>query len=163
MDEDGTIEETPVEEAEDVASGDVAEGDESPSPARRRRPLWRSLARAFLAALVLLVVGTVAFFTQTGRGQRVVLDELMGRIRGSLAGTLQVEGIESRSLLLGLTLRGVRLDAEGGRRFLVADSVVVRYSPLSLAIGSPRIRSTTFHGLEVEISPNRLSHSSWAW
>jgi hypothetical protein len=115
-------------------------------------PLWRRLLNWAGWTVVAAVVLVVLFFTQTSRGQRIVLDEVLVRARGYLAGELTVQGVRSSTLFFGLTLRGVRLDAEGGRRFLEADSVVLRYSPLSLAIGSPRLRSTTFHGLNLEIS-----------
>jgi hypothetical protein len=98
------------------------------------------------------VVLTVAFFAQTHEGQRIVLERLLRIAHGYLAGELVVDDINSRTLITGLTLVGVRLDAEGGRRFLTADSVVLRYSPLSLLVGSPRVQSTTLHGLDLEIS-----------
>jgi len=119
---------------------------------RRRRALLGRVTRWAAWTLVAAAVLAVLFVTQTGRGQRVVVDYVLERVRGTFAGEFSVQGVRSRSLLFGLTLEGVRLDAEGGRRFLEADSVVVRYSLLSLTIGSPRIRSTTFFGLDVEIS-----------
>jgi hypothetical protein len=151
MDEEGTTEEGAAEEGklDVVGRSDI---EEAPPTGSRPRGLWRRAINWGAWTLVALALLTVLFFTQTGAGQRLVLDELLERVRGSLAGELTVEGISGRTLLLGLTLRGVRLDAELGRRFLEADSVVVRYSPLSLAIGSPRVRSTTFYGLDVEIS-----------
>ncbi len=149
MDEQSKAEEVVVEDAVDVEGGpDVS----APKPARRRRSLFRRLLNGAGWTVVVAVALIVLFFSQTARGQRIVLDEVLERARGYLAGELTVEGMSSSTLFFGLTLRGVRLDAEGGRRFLEADSVVLRYSPLSLAIGSPRLRASTFHGLDVEIS-----------
>jgi hypothetical protein len=150
MDEEA-LEQTTVAEAEEAA--DPATGSEAAErPRGRRRSRWRRALAWAGWSLVLLVALTVLFFTQTVRGQRIVMDEVLERVRGALAGELVVEGVRSGTLLFGLTLEGVRLHAEGGRPFLEADSVVVRYSPLSLAIGSPRLRSTTFYGLRAEIS-----------
>jgi hypothetical protein len=96
--------------------------------------------------------GGTAYLVQTHDGQRMVLDRLLDVARGRLAGELSVDDIRSRTLFTGLTLVGVQLDATDGRRFLVADSVVLRYTPFSLLVGSPRVRSTTLHGVDVEIS-----------
>jgi autotransporter translocation and assembly factor TamB len=155
MDEEGRVKETTVD---DVAVDDVAVEDgasdatAAASDGPRRRPLWRRALRWGRWSVAVLLLLAVVFFTQTGRGQRIVVDELLERVQGSLAGELTVEGVRSSALIFGATLTGVRMDAEGGRRFLEADSAVLRYSPLSLALGSPRLRSTTFHGLDVEIS-----------
>jgi len=127
--------------------------DAAPEPRRsrgqRRPPLW---VRATVALLVLAVIGLLAFLSQTGTGQRLVINEILERVRGELAGTLSVGSIRSPTLFAGLTLADVRLEAEGGDRVLVADSVVVRYSLISLLAGSPRVSSTTLHGLDLEIS-----------
>ena len=150
MDEEGRVDETTVE---DVAVEDVAAGAEAAAPAEPpRRPLWRRILRWGRWSVATLLLLFLLFFTQTGRGQRLVVDELLERVQGSLAGELSVDGVRSSTLVFGATLIGVKMDAEGGRRFLEADSAVLRYSPLSLAVGSPRLRSTTFHGLGVEIS-----------
>lgn len=129
------------------------EGAEPSSPAPRRRlgraGFWVRLA---LAGLVGFAIAAVAFLSQTAPGQRMVLDELLGLVRGALAGELAVGGIRSQTLVAGFTLTDVRLDAEGGRPVLAADSLVLRYSLLSLMVGTPRIRSATLHGLSLEIS-----------
>jgi hypothetical protein len=153
MDEEGIIEETP--EAVEKPEAPEAEGATDPTappPDIRPRPRWRRAVRWGSWGLVSMLFAGLLFFVQTGSGQSLVVDELLGRVRGSLAGELTVDEVGTPSLLLGLTLRGVRLAAEGGRHFLEADSVVLRYSPLSLALGSPRVRSSTFFGLDVEIS-----------
>jgi hypothetical protein len=157
MDEEGRIENEGEGEADEAVS-QPAEGAPDRSPAARNpvRRLWRRRLRRVVKwstwGLIVSMVLIVLFFTQTARGQGVVLDELLARVRSSLAGELVVRDIHSPTLFLGLTLEDVRLDAADGRRFLEADSVVIRYSPLSLAIGSPRLRSSTFYGLRVEIS-----------
>ena len=153
--------ELPEPDVASTESAEVAEGgvvrDSGPAP---RRPgarwrwvrRWARRTRRALLALALLVVLIVIGLAQTGGGQELVLDATLDRIRSSLAGELTIEGIRSGTLLTGATLRRVRLDASDGRRFLTADSVVVRYSILSfLATGSP-LRSTTLWGLDLEIS-----------
>lgn len=143
--------------AEESSAGDQARQEPKRKDTKlrrraRRRRLLRRAFRAVLWGVALVLVGTGLFYTQTARGQRIVVDTVLDRVRGRLAGELGVEGIRSRSLLFGVTLQHVQLDAEGERRFLEADSVVLRYSPVSLAIGTPRIGSATFYGLQVEIS-----------
>jgi TamB, inner membrane protein subunit of TAM complex len=147
------------EARKEMTEGDVTSAERSAtevvpaaSPPPRGRRRWRRWLKAALAMTVVIAVGAVAWLSQTPRGQQIVFDEVLARVRASLAGELTVGDIHSRTLLFGLTLTNVRLDAAGGRRFLIADSIVVRYSPLTLALGSPRIRSTTFHGLDLEIS-----------
>ena len=122
---------------------------EAPSRRRRRGSRWLPVVVWSLVGLVLLVG---ALLTQTQRGQRMVLERVLELVRGSLAGELVVDEIRSRTLLTGATLAGVRLDAAGGRPVLAADSVVIRYTPLSLLVGSPRVHSTTLHGMSLEIS-----------
>jgi hypothetical protein len=138
---------------DEAAVAGADEGAEAPTDPPRSRlgraGFWALLA---LVGIVGLVVAAVAFFSQTAAGHRMVLDELLGRIRGALAGELVVGGIRAQTLLAGFTLTDVRLDAEGGRPVLDADSLVVRYSLLSLVVGSPRIRSATVHGLALQIS-----------
>ncbi|GMV05148.1 MAG: hypothetical protein AMXMBFR53_14270 [Gemmatimonadota bacterium] len=137
----------------DTPHGPAAEAPETP-PGRpgRRRVRW---GRGFLLLLFvggLLVGGTGAALVKSRPGQRFVLDAALDRVRGALAGDLTVEAIHSGSLLTGATLVGVRLDAEGGRRFLEADSVRVGYSVLSLFGSVPRVVSLTLFGPRVEIS-----------
>lgn len=139
--------------------GDGASTEDSSAPvdassegAPRTRLRWRRVVKAASVTLVALVLVGLGLLSQTAEGHRLVLDEFLSRIRGSLAGELSVGGIRSRTLLFGLTLTDVRLDAAGDRPVLVADSVVVRYSPLSLILGNPRVRSTTIHGMDLEIS-----------
>ncbi|HSG08417.1 MAG TPA: translocation/assembly module TamB domain-containing protein [Longimicrobiales bacterium] len=129
---------------------DPVEEEVQEIPASRRG--WR---RGFLLALfaVGLVLGGVATAAMKSRsGQRYVLDLVLSRTRGSLAGSLTVDSIRSGNLLGGAVLVGVRLDAAGGRRFLEADSASVRYSLLSLLGAPPRIASVTLFGPRVEIS-----------
>ncbi len=136
-----------------MAAGEpVAPETSSETGASRTRVRWGRVLEVSFGILVGVVVVVVALVSQTAEGQRLVLDELLSRVQGSLAGQLSVGGIRSRTLLFGMTLTDVRLDAEGGRPVLEADSVVVRYSPLSLILGTPRLRSTTLHGLDLEIS-----------
>lgn len=111
--------------------------------------LWAKLA---VAGLIGFTVAAVAFLSQTAAGQRMVLDELLGRVRDQLAGELTVGGIRSQTLLAGFTLTDVRLDAQGGRPVLEADSLLLRYSILSFLLGNPRLGSATFHGLDLVVS-----------
>jgi translocation-and-assembly-module (TAM) inner membrane subunit TamB-like protein len=123
-----------------------------PVPRRSRiARIGRRFRRGITLGLLLIVLVAV-LVAQTGRGQALVLQAALSRVRGALAGELTVQEIRSGSLLAGATLTGVRLDAAGGRRFLDADSVVVRYSLLSFLAGGSPIRSTTVWGLDLEIS-----------
>ncbi len=120
------------------------------APGARAR--WRRRLRAGAWLLAGLVLLAVALLVQTGPGQRLVVDRVLELVQGALAEPLVVQEVRSATLLTGVTLTGVRLDAAGGRPFLRADSVALRYSPLSLAFGTPRLRSATIYGLGVEIS-----------
>ncbi|HET9949369.1 MAG TPA: translocation/assembly module TamB [Longimicrobiales bacterium] len=155
MSEDGRSDATEAAAPPEEASLVTGAREGRPPRRGRMRRRARRLARSLAAAVVLvfaLVLGLVVLLTQTERGQRLVIEELLERVRGSLAGELALESVRSRSLLTGVTFVGVRLDAAGGRRALEADSVVVRYSLLSLILGSLRVRSTVLHGMELEIS-----------
>ncbi|MGE0158837.1 MAG: translocation/assembly module TamB domain-containing protein [Gemmatimonadales bacterium] len=114
-------------------------------------PLW---LRTLTALVLLVLAGAFVFLSQTAPGQRIVVNEILRRVRAELAGELRVGDIHSQTLVAGVTLEDVRLDAQGGVPVLTADSVVLRYSLLSLIAGSPRIRSTTLHGLDLEIAPH---------
>ncbi|MDX1645901.1 MAG: translocation/assembly module TamB domain-containing protein [Longimicrobiales bacterium] len=136
------------------ASGDRTEDGEPKTPYRWRRRLARIrrfLRRSFWSIL-LFVVAVIALASQTGRGQELVLRAALSEIRSALAGELRIEGIRSGTLLTGATLRGVSLEAADGRPFLVADSVVLRYSLLSALTGGPPIRSTTVWGADILVS-----------
>lgn len=128
-----------------------AEAGSAPPRSRRRR--W---GRGFLLALFLvglLVGAAVTALVRSGAGQRFLLDAALARVQGALAGSLTVEEVHSASLLRGVVLLGVRLDAEGGRRFLEADSLRVRYSVFSMLGAPPRVAALTIYGPHVEISP----------
>ncbi len=117
--------------------------------ARRRVRRWLLLAAAGLVvAAGVLAAGLV----ESGRGQRVVLDFVLARVRGALAGSLTVDSIRSPGLLGGAVLVGVHLEAEGGRPFLDVDSVRVRYSALRLVAATPRIAGLTLYGPHVRIT-----------
>jgi len=127
------------------------DGDATSMPRRRGVRIGRAIKVS--AWLLVAIVGVAAVLvSQTQTGQRLVVDRVLEGVRGSLAGELVVEDVRSRALVTGMSLVGVRLGAAAGRRFLTADSVVVRYTPLSLLLGSPRVQSTTLHGVAVEIS-----------
>lgn len=119
---------------------------------RRRLVRVRRFVRRSFWGLVLLLVVAIAFASQTGRGQDIVLRTALDEVRSTLAGELTIEGIRSGTLLTGATLRGVRLVASDGRPFLSADSVVVRYSLLSAVTGGSPIRSTTVWGADIVVS-----------
>ncbi len=141
-----------IQENEGTTEDGAEPTAEAPRRRRGRVGLLARLALAGLAGLAGFAIAAAAFLSQTEFGQRMVLDEILGFARGALVGELTVGGIHSQTLVAGFTLTDVRLDAEGGRRVLEADSLVVRYSLLSLVLGSPRLRSTTLHGLSLEIS-----------
>ena len=118
----------------------------------RRRRILGATFRWTIAVIGLVVLAAVAGLSQTREGHAFVLQSALDRIRSSLAGELVIGGIRSGTLLTGATLVDVRLDAESGREFLRADSIVVRYSLASLVTGGRPIRSTIFWGAEFEIS-----------
>ncbi|MSR20258.1 MAG: translocation/assembly module TamB [Gemmatimonadetes bacterium] len=143
---------TGAEEAPMADVGTEAESAAAPEASPRRRSRLGLLFRLAFAGLVGFALTAAAFLSQTASGQRMVLDEILGRVRGALAGELTVGGVHSQTLLAGVTLTDVRLDAAGGRRVLEADSLVLRYSLFSLLVASPQVRSATLHGLDLEIS-----------
>ncbi len=112
-----------------------ASGESPADPAPRRK--WGRLLFGFVLALVLALAGVSAGLVKTGRGHRVVLNQMLGRISESLAGDLVVDGIRSGNLLTHATLTGLRLDAEGGRPFVRADSVQLRFSLLDVFFLEP--------------------------
>ncbi|MDP2957435.1 MAG: translocation/assembly module TamB domain-containing protein [Longimicrobiales bacterium] len=128
-----------------------AHGEPSARPTRKRRR-WGRRFLLVLFGVGVLLGGFGAALVRSGAGQRFVLDALLDRTAGALAGSLTVDGVRSPSLLGGATLVGVTLEAEGGRRFFEADSVRLSYSILSLLGAPPRIASLTLFGPRVEIS-----------
>lgn len=121
----------------------------------RAMVLVRRWVRRFggvLGALVFVAMGGIVFLAQSDRGQAAVLHAAVDRLRGALAGELTIGGIRSGTLLTGATLTDVTLGASDGRRFLTADSVVLRYSIASVLFGGSSFRSTVIHGLDLEIS-----------
>ena len=119
---------------------------------RRQLQQWGQWGRRFLGGVCLLAFLTLVFLSQTEGGQRIVVEGMLDRLRGELIGELTVEDIRSGSLLSGVTLTGLQLDAQGDRRFVKVDSIVLRYSPLSLFLGAPSLNTTTIYGLDMEIS-----------
>jgi hypothetical protein len=138
---------------ETVHDEPAPELDEPAAPSRRRRRdrpgFWVKLA---IAGLMVLGISAIGFASQTSTGQRLVMEELLARVRAELAGELRVGDVRSEMLLAGFTLTEVGLDAEGGQHVLEADSLVVRFSLLSLLVGSPQVRSATVYGLALEVS-----------
>ena len=133
----------------------VAEGDEEVRRSwrwRRRLVRVRRVLKGGFGIILLVTLIGVGLLSQTGRGQDLALRTVLDRVRSSLAGELIVVGVRSGTLLTGATLTGVRLDAADGRRFLTADSVVIRYSLLSAIFGGSPVRSTTLWGADIEIS-----------
>src|SRR5690606_26889126 len=101
------------------------------------------------------VVGGVAALLQTQAGQRLVLESALERVRGSLAGSLEVGDVRSGTLLTGATLLDVSLTDADGHPVLRADSVVVRYLPTGLVGGAPRLRSLVLWGADVVVARYR--------
>ena len=128
---------------------EVSETPSAPTPKRKRRRRWVKRA-AWVAVLFVVLIGLS--LTQTGRGQRLVLGQAMEAVRGSLAGELRVDGIRSGTLLTGVTLTGIRLDAEDGHPFMTADSVEISYWPIGFLLGHPSLRSLIVWGLDLELS-----------
>lgn len=122
--------------------------EEAVHPTRR----WtRWLRRAVGWGLVVVLVAGVWLAHGAG-GQRLVLDAMLSRIRGGLAGELTVEGVRSGSLLFGATLSGVRLTSGDGRPFLEVDSVEVDYSLVGLIRGETRLSRVILWAPRVHVS-----------
>ena len=130
-----------------------AGSEASAEPSRpRRRKRWGRRLLGVLFLIGILVGGAGVALVRLGGGQRLVLNSILGKVRGALAGNLVVDGIRSSSLLAGATLVGVHLSSSDGLPFLIADSVKVRYSLLSLLGGTPHIGSLVLWGPVVNIS-----------
>jgi autotransporter translocation and assembly factor TamB len=103
-------------------------------PARRRARLfrlvrWTLRGLAALALLFLLATGAMLFLTRTQAGQTFVLNRTVAFLEeGVLDGELRIGEIRSAGLLGGFLLRDVELNGPGGRPFLEADSIGVRYA-----------------------------------
>ncbi len=92
-------------------------------------------ALAGAAAMVLLLVGSALFLTQTQAGVERAGQYVVERLRGSIDGELEVAGVRSRGLLRGVTLDGVRITGPDGRLFLQADSARLTYDVRTLMGG----------------------------
>lgn len=138
-----------------VPGAGTGEGDAPPVASwtwRRRLVRVRRFVRRSFWSLVLLALAALALASQTGRGQEMVLRAALNEVRSALAGELQIDGIRSGTLLTGATLRGVRLVTADQRPFLQADSVVLRYSLLSMLTGGQPVRSTVVWGADILVA-----------
>ena len=121
--------------------------------AGRRLRLTGALALGVLlasGALALLLAGT-----RTGHG--FLLRTALARAEALLEGELAVGALTTDGLLGGFTLHGVRLADPGGRPFVTADSVRIRYALPELLrrnvvlvpvdIWSPRVVIESLHGI----------------
>jgi hypothetical protein len=63
-----------------------AEEERKPRRSRRQRPLWWRVLRMTVFGVTLGLVLVILFLTQTARGQRLVLDEILQQARAYLAG-----------------------------------------------------------------------------
>ncbi len=99
--------------------------------------------------IVVLCLGV--FFTQTPRGKELVFREVLRRIEGGLAGTIEVAEISSPGLFGESTFRGVRIVGEDGRPFLVADSIRARIFPPPLFRGDLVFTRVALWGPEVRL------------
>ncbi len=91
----------------------------------------RRLGRTTLKWLAVIGVGFLLlgyFLLETAAGNRVVLQWGLDRVRGAVAGTVEVGEIRSASLLRGARLLDVRLLAPEGDTLFVADSLEASYS-----------------------------------
>src|SRR5262245_8971201 len=95
-----------------IGSGDVVAPVEVGVPSestaeeapKRAGPPRRLAAKLTVLVLLVLAVSTVAFASQTSTGQRIVVNEVLSRLRAELAGELVVGEIRSPTLFAGLTL-----------------------------------------------------------
>jgi hypothetical protein len=118
--------------------------------ARVRTALW--WGGAAFAGLLVLVAGLVFFLNRTERGQRIVLDYVLGQIESTLDGTITVEGIRSRGLLRGATLYGISVRGLDERPFLEVDSARATYDWRTFLGGDVILSSLDLWGPRLTIS-----------
>jgi autotransporter translocation and assembly factor TamB len=114
----------------------------------------RWLRRGMIGLLtgVLIAMGAFLFLERVQRGQRVVLDYALGRIRGAIAGTIEIGGIASTGLLGGATLTDVTVRGEDGRPFLTIDRVEAAYAWKSFLSGDVILSKLDVYGPRLTIS-----------
>ncbi len=87
------------------------------------------------ATLLVVLAGVFFFLTETHRGQRWVLKEVLERLEGTIDGRITVEDIRSEGLLRGAVLHGVRVTSLENEPFFYADSTLLRYSARTFLTG----------------------------
>ena len=116
--------------------------------------LGRTIRWAAIGLLtgVLIVMGVFLFLERVDRGQRVVLNVVLDRLRNSVDGKIVVGGIRSRGLLGGAELTDVSVLGEAGRPFLQIDSVELSYAWTSFLSGDIILSSLAVYGPRLTIS-----------
>jgi autotransporter translocation and assembly factor TamB len=92
------------------------------------------------------------FVLQTAAGNRVVLEWGLDRVRGSVAGTLDVGDIRSANLLRGARLLDIRMLTPEGDTFVVADSLEASYSIGALLDGRLGVSDVRLWGARFDLA-----------
>ncbi len=90
-------------------------------------PRWLRIVLGVVLGLVLLMAAAVFVLTNTSFGREKVGHFVLGQLRNSLNGQLEVGSIQG-NLLTGARLVDVELTDSTGNTFLVADTIVAHYS-----------------------------------
>lgn len=107
-------------------------------------------ALRWLAAVVVVALLVVCFLLTTGPGLRLLLAVGVPLYERRIAGGVAIERAEG-PLLGRFTLRGVVLSDRAGRPLVVADAVVVDWSPSALLRGEVRVDELRLDGARVHL------------
>ncbi|MGQ0561018.1 MAG: translocation/assembly module TamB domain-containing protein [Gemmatimonadota bacterium] len=91
----------------------------------------RNLAVGVVAGGIVFVVALVLLLTQTDWGRRRVLAFGLDQLASRVHGTVRIDEIHG-NLLTGVRMIGVEIRDTAGRPFLIADTMSMRYSLMSL-------------------------------
>lgn len=104
-----------------------------------------------VTAVVVLVVGGVLFLTRTEPGVRIVVEQAVSRLQGSVRGTITYQGVASPDLLGGAEIYGLEIRDDDGRLFLRSDTLEAGYSILRALTGDIVLHDVRATGLTVVV------------
>ena len=137
------------------ADGEVPDSPPPGSEGDRGKGPGRGRGRATLKALGWIVVGFVLLallLLRTAMGHQIVLEWGLDRVRGSVAGTLEVGEIRSGNLLEGGRLVDIRMLTPRGDTLVVADSLEASWSLRALIGGRLGVSGVHLWGGWVNVS-----------
>jgi len=112
------------------------------------RWITRGVLWTVTAVLVLAVAG-ILILTRTGPGVRFVVEEAVGRLEGSIQGSISYEEVASPDLLGGAEIHGLEIRDDEGRLFVRSDTLEAGYSILRLLTGDIVVHDIRAAGLSV--------------